>query len=149
VEEHDLNVVFVPFQALDSVQHDNRIHEAIVAAMKHRGRATLLEWTDDVDSISRAFDGAECVIAMRLHAAVLACALQRPLVLMPYDHKVVEFGRLMGLRHQITPETLDNAEELHRVLKAGLNADWRTTRPFSDTWKTLTLAGPAAQTAVT
>jgi polysaccharide pyruvyl transferase WcaK-like protein len=148
VDEHDLDVVFVPFQALDPTQHDNRIHEAVATAMRRRSRTTILQWSDDVPAVSRIFGGAACVIAMRLHAAVLARALSRRSVLMPYDHKVVEFGRLMGVRDQITADTLDHPSGMRRVLDAAMSGDRQAAHAFADPWETLTLAGPANRAVV-
>ena len=97
---------------------------------------------DDVAAVSRLFGGAACVIAMRLHAAVLAGALGRRTVLMPYDHKVVEFAGLMGVRDHITSETLDVPAGMRPVLDRALSTDPRMAPAVADPWEMLTLAGP-------
>jgi polysaccharide pyruvyl transferase WcaK-like protein len=117
--------------------------------MRRQSRTTLLEWTDDLRRVTGRFLGAECVIAMRLHAAVLACAVGRRCVVMPYDHKVVEFGRLMGLQDQISSATLDDPGGSRRVLEAALSGSApQGSRACPDPWKTLSLAGTASRAVV-
>ena len=146
VDDHDLDVVFLPFQGLVGAADDNRIHQEVASRMRHGERITIRPWTDSLTNVSQVVRGAACVIAMRLHAAVLACALDRPCVLIPYDHKVGEFGRQMGLQHEITAETLENPMALARVLEAGLaSAPARRIPARSHLWTTLTLVGPAIE----
>lgn len=141
VDEHDLDIVFLPFQALDRTQDDNRIHERVAARMRRGGRADIRDWTDDIREVLGVVSAAECVIAMRLHAAVLACATHRRCVLMPYDHKVVEFGRQMGLTAQITSDTLERPADLRTLLDDALKS---LVAPLAHgatgCWATLTLA---------
>jgi polysaccharide pyruvyl transferase CsaB len=146
IEQHDLDIVFFPFQALDSEQDDNAVHRTVADAMAHRSRVTVREWSDDLREVGRAVSEAECVVAMRLHAAVLACALGRRCVLMPYDYKVAEFGRQMELRHEITPDTLESPSALGRVLEAALtDSPGRRARVAPASWETLTLAAPLGE----
>ena len=145
-ESHDLDIMFFPFQVLDDKHDDNRIHQAIAGAMTHRSRAVIRRWSDDLHEVARAVREAECVVAMRLHAAVLARALGRSCVLMPYDVKVAEFGRQMGLCHEITPETLECPSALDRVLHAALSGGpGRHAWVPPATWETLTLAAPGGE----
>jgi polysaccharide pyruvyl transferase WcaK-like protein len=96
------------------------------------------EWTDDLLDVVSCVRGAECVIAMRLHAAILSVALERNCVLMPYDHKVREFGLQIGSRSVIEPETLDSVAAIDEVLEGSF------TRP--STWENAPL--PAAWDAI-
>jgi polysaccharide pyruvyl transferase CsaB len=129
IDERNLDIVFVPFQALTADQDDSRIHRLVAACMQRRERVTVREWTDDFRDVAGLVRGAQFVIAMRLHAAVLACSLDRPCILMPYDYKVAEFGRQMGLRYSITPGTLESVTMLDHTLEAALgdtgNRPWR------------------------
>jgi polysaccharide pyruvyl transferase WcaK-like protein len=61
------------------------------------------------------------VLAMRLHAAVLAHCFERPCILMPYDHKLREFGQLMGISDVIDSDTLESPAQLGSVLSSALN----------------------------
>jgi len=96
VERHDLDVVFVPFQSGEI--DDARIHNQVRSAMRHQARATSLAWTSSIAAIVRLFAGSRGVLAMRLHAAVLAVARKRPCLLLPYDRKLREFAKLTGLQ---------------------------------------------------
>lgn len=142
-EEHDLDIEFLPFQAFGPAQDDNHIHNEVASAMSAGSRVTVRPWSDDIPGVMRAVGGAACVIAMRLHAAVLACSLERPCVLMPYDHKVVEFGRQMGLRDTITSATLDRPDELRRTLDSALTRPPVTARLSAGAWSALSLSGRA------
>ena len=122
VEQYGLDVVFIPFQGLGSSGlDDNRLHQRVVNAMRHASRTEIRPWTDDLGEICRWFQGAQGVLAMRLHAAVLAMCFERPCILMPYDHKLREFGQLMGISDAIDSETLDSSAQLRSVLASALN----------------------------
>ena len=142
-QRHDLDIEFLPFQAFGPAQDDNHIHHEVASAMPAGSRVTVRPWSDDIPGVMRAVGGAACVIAMRLHAAVLACSLERPCVLMPYDHKVVEFGRQMGLRETITSATLDRPDELRRTLDSALTRPPVTGRLSAGAWSALSLSGRA------
>jgi polysaccharide pyruvyl transferase CsaB len=122
VEQYGLDIVFIPFQGLERAERDdNRFHQRVVAAMRHASRAEIRPWTDDLGEICGWFQGAQGVLAMRLHAAVLAICFQRPCILMPYDHKLREFGQLMGISDVIYAETLESPAQLRSVLASALN----------------------------
>ena len=145
VQAHDLDVVFFPFQGMEGEQNDNRIHETVAERMASRSRVTIRRWTDDVGEVARAVRASQCVVAMRLHAAVLACALDRRCVLMPYDHKVAEFGRQAGILHEMTAETLESRDNVRRVLDAALSGGRERGAPApTHAWDALTLAGAPA-----
>jgi polysaccharide pyruvyl transferase CsaB len=148
IDRSDIDVVFLPFQKLKDTEDDNRVHRSVVASMKHADRTTIRKWTDDLYDVTRTVRDAELVIAMRLHAAVLACALNRRCILMPYDYKVAEFGQQVGLLHHITADTLESPATLSDVFDASLTGPWRRTVPGRvppASWETLTLAAPSGE----
>ena len=133
VEQYGLDIVFLPFQGLEGPGlDDNQLHQSVVDAMRHASRTEIRPWTDDLGEICRWFQGAQGVLAMRLHAAVLAICFERPCILMPYDHKLREFGQLLGLSNTIDSETLDSPAQLHSVLASILNGSQSagTQRPI-------------------
>jgi polysaccharide pyruvyl transferase CsaB len=145
VERHGLGIVFLPFQSMPGGQDDNQIHDRVAASMTHRDRVTVRPWSDDLAAVSRAVREARCVIAMRLHAAVLACAHKRCCIVMPYDYKVSEFGRQMSLPHEITAETLDTPDKLRGVLDGALaDGEVRAGNDLPASWDTLTLEVPGS-----
>jgi polysaccharide pyruvyl transferase WcaK-like protein len=95
VERDDVDVIFVPFQSGEI--DDARIHRQVASAMRHQARAMSREWTNDFDAVLRLFANARGVLAMRLHAAVLAATYVRPCLVLPYDHKLREFASLTGV----------------------------------------------------
>ncbi len=117
VDRHDVDIVFLAFHSpVGNEVADNRLHARVLAAMRHRARARLQNWTDDLEEVCALFQRAQGVIAMRLHAAVLAAANKRPTVLMPSDHKIREFADLVGIPALLEPETLDTIEAVWNVL---------------------------------
>ena len=138
-DRHGFDIVFLPFQSAD-----NQMHVRIAARMRHTGRATVRPWSGNLAEVARCVAGACCVVAMRLHAAVLAAAFHRPCILLPYDHKVAEFGRQMHAAHAVLPE---NLEDLPGLLPRIDRAVAQETTLRSDlegfSWDGVTLSGPA------
>jgi polysaccharide pyruvyl transferase CsaB len=143
IAKTNATVVFIPFQH-DPRTADTRLHEAIRDSMQRQGRVVVESWTNDFAELSRRFSRAACVLAMRLHAAVLAVAHARPTIVMPYDVKVHEFADAVGIRARL---------ESDRALDAGyvtdLIQDMMATRPSYDLggvrWSSLTLASTSAR----
>jgi polysaccharide pyruvyl transferase CsaB len=129
VERRGVDVVFIPFQENPaSKQGDNQLHETVAQAMVHRDRAHLRPWTADLVDVCHWIRGSRLVLSMRLHAAVLAHACHRPSVLMPYDRKITEFGRLMNIPHAIEAADLDDVSQVSSVLESA----WREASQKED-----------------
>ncbi len=104
---HRLRIAFFGLQS-HAAEDDARLHEEIRQRMKHPERTLTIPWSSDPERVAAAFGGASLVVAMRLHAAILARAFQCPVLAMPYDRKVFEFARQQGLNTLLRPETLDD-----------------------------------------
>jgi polysaccharide pyruvyl transferase WcaK-like protein len=91
-----LRIAFLPFQQHDT-EDDDTMHRAIVARMRQRDAVDFLPWTVDVARVATIFREASLVVAMRLHAAVLAEAFGAPTAILAYDRKLVEFARQRGV----------------------------------------------------
>ena len=119
VEHYGLEIEFFPFQPHDD-GGDALIARQVQNSMRHSGKARILEWTLDLSEIAARYSRSRLVVAMRLHAAVLAAAYSIPCVLMPYDQKVVEFGEQAKIPYLLTPELLDKRvmamEMLHKAM---------------------------------
>ena len=100
IERTNARVVFVPFQD-DPESGDNQMHARVMAAMARRDRAELRRWTGSIEELALLFRRARCVVAMRLHAAVLAVSQLRPVVVLPYDRKVREFSDLADIGDRV------------------------------------------------
>ncbi|MGH9405999.1 MAG: polysaccharide pyruvyl transferase family protein [Terriglobia bacterium] len=122
--ERGLDIVFIPFQTMAAEhENDNEIHTKIAALMQEQSRVVIREWTGNLAAVTQCIAGAACVIAMRLHAAILAAACGRPCAVLPYDYKVGEAARIFNITCQITPTTLASFAELTAVLERALGPE--------------------------
>jgi polysaccharide pyruvyl transferase CsaB len=146
IERHNVDVVFLPLHAATpNGRGDASLHGRVAKAMVHAERIQLRPWTADLNEVCSWISDAQLVLAMRLHAAVLAHSYGRPCVLMPYDRKVQEFGELMAIRHSIEAATLDEVAAMDDVFESA----WREPQPehgrhhwqhtISSMWADLTL----------
>jgi hypothetical protein len=65
--------------------------------MRRRDAVAFVPWTVEIATIAALFRDAALVVAMRLHAAVVAEAFGTPTVVLPYDRKLGELARQRGL----------------------------------------------------
>ena len=146
IERHNVNVVFLPLHATSpNGRGDASLHWRVAKAMVHPERIQLRPWTADLNEVCSWISDAKLVLAMRLHAAVLAHSYGRPCVLMPYDRKVREFGELMAIRHSIEAGALDDVATVNGVLESAWaepqqereSIHWQQT--VSSIWADLTL----------
>jgi polysaccharide pyruvyl transferase CsaB len=122
VESRGVRIVFLPFQCLAD-ERDNDIHSRLAELMRHRDQATVHAWTAEPSTLAGLFRQARGVVAMRLHAAILALAYETPCVVLPYDHKVQEISAQFDLTPVVTASTLDDLRELILALDAALGQD--------------------------
>lgn len=140
IEHRGLRVKFLPFQDCPGSVNDNRMHDAVFRRMQHRAAAEVLEWSDDFHALGEAFAGAQGVMAMRLHAAILARAFLRPYAIMPYDQKLLEFGQQSGSDDYIPAEMLDSPEQTKIALERWLSPHPQlASHAPPDHWESLTL----------
>jgi polysaccharide pyruvyl transferase CsaB len=91
-----LRIAFLPFQQHDT-EDDDTLHRAIAARMRRGDAVDFVPWTVDVARVARIFREASLVVAMRLHAAVLAEAFGAPAAILAYDRKLLEFAQQRGV----------------------------------------------------
>jgi polysaccharide pyruvyl transferase WcaK-like protein len=94
--DQGLRVVFLPFQQHDT-EDDDTLHRALAGRMRRRDTVAFVPWTVEIATIAALFRDAALVVAMRLHAAVVAEAFGTPTVVLPYDRKLGELARQRGL----------------------------------------------------
>ena len=136
VSKHGCKIVFLPFH--DGAENDNAIHRRIANMMRQRDAAEVREWTLDIQQLIDLMSGAQTIVAMRLHAAILALAVGRDCTVMPYDHKVRELCSEMRLAHRIESSTLASQDETARVIEQSMNLQW--SRPAHlPSWDDLTI----------
>jgi polysaccharide pyruvyl transferase CsaB len=123
IERNGVEVVFLPMQAgFFSGRGDNQLHGRVVKAMVRKDRVHVRAWTSDLREICRWIQGARFVIAMRLHAAVLAFSCGRPSVLMPYDRKIREFSELMKIELLLEENALNDRAAVSFLFEEALSA---------------------------
>jgi polysaccharide pyruvyl transferase CsaB len=112
----NLDVVFLPFQ--NSAQGgDNLVHQRVVSRMARREHAVIRPWTSDLVRVAECIEGARCVVAMRLHAAVAAAAFGRPYVLMPYDQKLIELAKQQQHAGELSAADLEGVDTIAPILE--------------------------------
>ena len=76
IERHNVDIVFLPMHAASpNGKGDGLLHGQVARAMAHGERVRLRAWTPDLDEVCGWIRDARLVLAMRLHAAVLAYSL--------------------------------------------------------------------------
>lgn len=91
VEKHDVDVAFFPFW----LGRDESLHEDVLAAMDQSAHARCVTWSTTADAL-QTFATFDAVVAMRLHASILATRLGIPFRALTYFPKVEHFLDLVG-----------------------------------------------------
>lgn len=119
VEQHGVDIEFFPFQP-EGHGGDAAIAHKVQSRMRHPAESRILSWTINLPELADRFARSRLVIAMRLHAAVLAATYAIPCVLMPYDQKVVEFGEQAQIPYVLNQETLDDPVRACEILNQAM-----------------------------
>lgn len=139
VNQHRLSIRFIPFQSIPELD-DNRTHHQVREHMTRAERTTIQEWKKNPAEVADQFRSASLVVAMPLHAAVLAVASETPCVVLPYDIKVDEFVAYSGVKEVLSSKDLAEADRVRDSLERALSQS--RSRPAIDTgavWKNLKL----------
>jgi polysaccharide pyruvyl transferase CsaB len=96
VESLDAELVFVPMQDYAEPFDDAACADRVIARMKHRERARSLPRGLDPMAVMGALGAMDLVVAMRLHALILAAAMSTPVVGIIYDPKIRAFLESIG-----------------------------------------------------
>jgi polysaccharide pyruvyl transferase CsaB len=141
VEKYQCELHFLACQSGNGVYDDHHLHRQIISRMRHHESSRLLDWTIDPQQISQHFGGSRMVIAMRLHAAILATAFQKPCLLMPYERKVEEFGKQAAITNILDAESLDDFANIKPVIDNAMMESGRTFRtpPGARNWMQIAL----------
>lgn len=89
ITEYGLNIMFLPFQA--GADKDGKILNKIFDQVKQKDSVFVSPFSDDFSQIRKILAGAECVIAMRLHAGILSMLSGTPFIPLVYMEKVRDF----------------------------------------------------------
>ena len=95
LERTNALLLFIPFQDSDQWS-DSAQARRIVKAMRHKNRCFFWKGHLRPEEIAAVIGGCDTIIAMRLHAAILAIRAGVPVVALAYDPKVRETMRQAG-----------------------------------------------------
>jgi polysaccharide pyruvyl transferase WcaK-like protein len=115
IESLGAELVFVVMQNYAEPFDDAACAERVVALMKHPDRSHHLPRGLDPSVVMGALGAMDLVIAMRLHALILAAAMSTPVMGIIYDPKVRAFLESIGQSEAglemdaMTPEVLVDA----------------------------------------
>jgi polysaccharide pyruvyl transferase CsaB len=138
VDQHNCNVVFLPFQS--DQEDDNVLHNKVAGKMRYRQRVEMRPWHFDVQELLDLFYGASCVVAMRLHAAILALSVGHDCVVLPYDHKVLELCRQMNLDRTLTAAQLEQVNLVSSTISNAVGAKWHRPATAPSSWDSFGLS---------
>jgi polysaccharide pyruvyl transferase CsaB len=116
-----LRIAFLPFQQHDT-EDDDTLHREIAVRMHQRDAVAFVPWTVDVARVATLFREASLVVAMRLHAAVLAEAFATPTAILAYDRKLLEFAQQRGIP-VVDVTDLDRPDACRARLEDALGGD--------------------------
>lgn len=138
VERTGLEVRFVPFQIIPELD-DDRTHHEVQRRMRHADRTYREPWTGDPSRILAMLAGAEVVLAMPLHAAVLAAAARVRTLLIAYDVKGDEFAAVVG-RAAVPAASMADARMLaDALLEAARAAPLEPPAGTAELWRSIEL----------
>lgn len=120
VEKHGLNIVFIPFEKKVD-DGEGSVVNSIFKLMKCRENVTICSWTSDLEKVLRLFRDASFIVAMRLHAAVLAVAYDKRCIVMPYDIKLNELAQQVGLTNIIHSSDLSSYDKVRVSMERAIN----------------------------
>jgi polysaccharide pyruvyl transferase WcaK-like protein len=120
IQYHNVRVMCVPFQG--GKNNDNDLHGKVLKNMQHQEHAEILDWNGNISEILSYFKNAKFVIAMRLHAVVLAVLYDKPCIVFPYDIKVNEFCAQFNIKSIIQSDDLLNSTKVQQMLTEVMNA---------------------------
>lgn len=115
VESLDAELAFVPMQNYPEPFDDAACSDRVIAQMKHRERARRLAHGLDPYAVMGVLGAMDLVVAMRLHALILAVATSTPVVGIIYDPKIRAFLESIGQAEaglemdNMSPEALGDA----------------------------------------
>lgn len=138
VHRYGMKLVFLPFQE-HPTKGDNTIHEKIVTFMSNKNMTTIRAWTSNMADVLNCIQGAQFVIGMRLHAVVMAVALNKSCVVMPYDTKLREFISSAGIRATLEVTETFEKQKIINCLEGLLSITPQYTLNNLNNWNDLAI----------
>jgi polysaccharide pyruvyl transferase WcaK-like protein len=116
-----LSLVDFNAESLDAGRSDSSLHAALARALGDHVPIEHVPYAGDPAATARTLGAASAVLAMRLHAAVFAYALDRPCAVIRYHEKSAEWCREIGLSPSLSVDRSDaSAGVFERMLDAVL-----------------------------
>ena len=118
---HEL--LWLPFQARDipgRSSSDISLLRRLMAQLGPHWNQDLLEWSSIPEAIEM-LASADAVIAMRMHAQILALKLNKPTLCLEYDEKMAQVSLQAGVPNERRVRLIDDQSVWLRAMKSLLN----------------------------
>ena len=150
VDARNVHVLFVPFQSQsDSRNDDDRaVALRVRSAMRHAAHATLADADLSPSLVQGIFAASDLVVAMRLHAAILAANAGTAFVALRYDDKVGHALARVGMEAFGTDLAAVTADGLFQRMEAAWTARGQIQRDLAARVPALRAAATTAIDAV-
>jgi polysaccharide pyruvyl transferase CsaB len=134
VAARDAAILFVPFQtpAGSSDEDDGRVARDVRKRMRHAGAATICDRDLGPSMVQGIFRASTVVVAMRLHAVILAANAGVPFVALRYDDKVGHAVNSLGLPQFAMDLGTVTGESLFQRMESALDARDQFAKAFAD-----------------
>ncbi|HET9065635.1 MAG TPA: polysaccharide pyruvyl transferase family protein [Gemmatimonadales bacterium] len=96
----DRSVVLLPFNTHPR-KGDLAIHERLGRELRGVGEVEFYRYTGDPRAMWYRIGRLDCILAMRLHAAVFGYCTNRPVLIVPYEEKCHAWARMIGHRPEL------------------------------------------------
>jgi polysaccharide pyruvyl transferase CsaB len=142
MRSHDEPLVFLPFhQGHTNYEDDVAAHRRILERCQTAERLVLVEQMP-VEELTAAVQGAQSILAMRLHAFAVAASAGVPCLALAYDPKVRALAERLGLADFCLELPLATAEAIGSGLSRAV-----AERPAADSQRLAELRALAARSA--
>lgn len=112
-EKHQLNTIFVPFQAYQAFDSD--IYKELKKLVQHPENLLEQVYTENIEQISASMNEAELVVGMRLHSLILASLAHKPFMAISYSQKVSEVVKSLGIEKYLIDWKDFSAEKAKQI----------------------------------
>lgn len=129
LENHDVHVLFIPFQVhTHDLENDHSVAREVTALMKNRDRACILPESHSPAVTGGLISQCALIVGMRLHSLIFAANAGIPALALVYDPKVRNLMKSFGLsEYAIEIQSMDT-EGLSAVLESAWEQQQQTRR---------------------
>lgn len=116
IDEHDVDVIFVPHVTDANMDIDDRdVAVSVASRCKHRDRIFVIEGEYRPEELKGIIGLCALFVGSRMHANIAALSMHVPTVAVSYSHKSLGIMSLAGLNHYVFHWRDDPPERLLRI----------------------------------